>query len=270
MLGGSLAALNQCTDRLDQVVGDDAATAEQVSQTLFALVYALDKSPALVRALANPNRDAASREQVLRQSLESFPAKAVELAAFVVSQRWSHDADLADALEQLGYDAVLLGAQLKGLLKQVESELFELDVMLVSNRDLRTALGDIVAPSQARLVLVDQVFDGQVLPETLLLVRRASTHPRGKGIRTSLGHLGDLVAARRNRLVAVVTTAKALSQAQIDKLSALLENEYGQAIQINVAVDPDMVGGLRIRVGDDVVDGTVVARFVDLKRAIAA
>jgi len=270
MLGGSITSLKACQAELDRQVGGDAAVASQLSAALGSLLDALDGSPALVRALANPNRDVASREQLVRQMMAGLPAKVVDLAAFVVAQRWSQDSDLGDAVEHLALDAALAEAEHLGLLEQLEAELFELDISLVSHRDLRTALGDTVATSAARGKLFDQVFTPSLLPQTSQLVKRMVMHPRGRGIRYSLKFLGDLVAARRQRLVAVVQTARPLSKAQIDRLGAVLSEQYGQQMQMNVAVDPQTVGGLRIRVGHEVVDGTVVARLKDLKRAIAA
>jgi len=270
MLGGSITSLKACQAELDRQMAGDAKVASQFSAALGSLLYALDKSPALVRALANPNRDVGSREQLVRNMMAGMPQKVVDLAAFVATQRWSQDSDLGDAVEHLALDAALAEAEYLGLLEQLESELFELDITLVGNRALRTALGDVVAPSAARGRLVDQVFSKALLPQTVAVVKRVVMHPRGRGIRYSLKFLGDLVAARRERLVAVVQTATPLSKQQVDRLGAVLSEQYGQPMQINVAVDPQMVGGLRIRVGHEVVDGTMVARLKDLKRAVAA
>jgi len=270
MLGGSITSLNACQAELERQVAGNAALASQFSAGLGSLLLALDGSPALVRALANPNRDVASRKRLVQGAMAGLSAKVVDLSTFVVAQRWSQDSDLGDAVEHLALDAALAEAECLGLLEELEAELFELDIALVSHRDLRTALGDTVATAAARGKLLDQVFAQSLLPQTSQLVKRMVMHPRGRGIRYSLKFLGDLVAARRKRLVAVVQTARPLSKTQIDQLGAVLSKQYGQPIQLNVAVDPQTVGGLRIRVGHEVVDGTVVARLKDLKRAIAA
>jgi F-type H+-transporting ATPase subunit delta len=270
MLGGSAASLRASLKALDKTLGQAPAKADLVSGELFALADALDQNRALERALANPNRAADAKQALVRGVLTGHTPAAVDLAATVVAQRWSRDADLADALEHLALDARLGAAEQAGQLDQVEAELFEVDQLLASNRPLRMALGDASAPGEARAALARQVFAPALAPHTLALVERMAAHPRGRGIRRSLQVLGDLIAARRQRLVAVATTAVPLSAAQIKRLAGLLAAEYGRAIQLNVSVDPDVIGGLRIRVGDDVVDGTLLTRITQLRRAIAA
>ncbi|MDR1826030.1 MAG: F0F1 ATP synthase subunit delta [Bifidobacteriaceae bacterium] len=270
MLGGSAASLNQALKALGQALAKAPKDAALVSGELFALVDALDANPALVRALANPNRDAASKVAVVKRIMAGHTAAAVDLAAKVVSLRWSRDSDLADALEHLALDAQMAAAEQAGQLEQVEAQLFEIDQALASHRDLRTALGDVVAAPAARTQLAARVFGQLVLPYTLALFQRVVEHPRGRGIRYSLKVLGDLVADRRRRLVAVAISAVPLADAQIKRLAGILSQEYGRDIQLNVSVDPSVIGGLRIRVGDDVVDGTVLMRFTHLRRAIAA
>ncbi|MCL1898228.1 MAG: F0F1 ATP synthase subunit delta [Micrococcales bacterium] len=269
MLSGSAASLAACDRSLNQLIGTDAELAGQLASGLAALLDALEASPALTRALANPNRDKASRQTLVRTMLAAMPTRVVDFAAQVVGQRWSQDIELIDAVEYLAFDAALAQAENLGLLEKVEAELFELDIYLVSHRDLRTALGDTTASYKAKERLLETGFGDSLEPQTLYLIKRIVKHPRGRGIRYSLKFLGDLVAARRKRLVAVVYSAQPLSQGQIAKLAATLEDQYGQPMQLNLAVDPATVGGLRVRVGDDVVDGTIVARFKQLKRAVA-
>ena len=80
---------------------------------------------------------------------------------------------------------------------------------------------------------------------------------------------GSVAAERRKRLVAAVTSASVLTEAQETRLGALLERAYGRAVQLNVTVDPTVIGGLRIQVGADVVDSTVLSRLADARRRLA-
>jgi F-type H+-transporting ATPase subunit delta len=220
--------------------------------------------------LANPNRDVPSRQRLVLDLAPDAEPWAAEYLASLVGFRWSHDDDLPDAVEVLGFDAALAMLAARGELASVEAELFEVDITLLNHRDLRTALGDTMAEAEDRGRLADQVFAAAISPDAMALFRRMVTHPRGRGIRYSLKVLGDLVANRRSRLVAVVTTAHELTQAQVDRLQAMLAAEYGHKMQLNIAVDATLMGGLRIRVGDDVIDGTTLARFIHLRRAITA
>jgi len=79
-----------------------------------------------------------------------------------------------------------------------------------------------------------------------------------------------MAAARRSRKVAYVSTSHALSDAQINRLESLLTSAYGADMQLNVTVDPAVVGGMRIQVGSDVIDSTCSTRLADAKRRLAS
>ncbi|MDR2564579.1 MAG: F0F1 ATP synthase subunit delta [Bifidobacteriaceae bacterium] len=270
MLGGSAASLAQAKKCLAGVLAKQPKKASRIGDELFALTDALDGDPALARALTNPNREPAAKQLLVRQAMAGHFEPAVDLAAVTAALRWSKDGDLADALEIMAFDANLAAAQAEKLLKQVEAELFDVDAVLRNNRDLRTALGDLVAEPGAKQRLVERVFAKAVLPQTLDLLRRVVSHPRGRGIRYSLQYVGSLVAERRNRLVVAVTSAAPLSGKQTDALAKLLAAKYGRDIQLNVSIDHSVIGGLRVRVGDQVVDGSLLTRFTDLRRDLAA
>jgi F-type H+-transporting ATPase subunit delta len=270
MLGGSAASLAKAKLELNRTLAKGQGQAALIGDELFALTDALDADPALARALTNPNRQAIAKERLVRQAMAGHLAPAVDLAGATAALRWSKDGDLADALELLAFDAKLAEAQAKEILGAVEAELFDADVVLRNHRELRTALGDVVAEPAARVRLIERVFGAAVRPETLYLLTRVVRHPRGRGIRYSLKYVGDLVAERRNRLVVIVTSAVALSEAQAASLAKTLAAGYGRDIQLNVSIDHSVIGGMRIRVGDEVVDGSLFTRFTELRRDLAA
>jgi len=102
------------------------------------------------------------------------------------------------------------------------------------------------------------------------VARRLAAQPRGRRYVAGLGHLSDLIAARRQRAVATVTTASPLTEAQRDRLAAILERAYGRVVQVNTVLDPHVIGGLRIQVGAEVVDATVLSRLADARRRLAS
>jgi F-type H+-transporting ATPase subunit delta len=273
MQAGSGGSLTLAKAELRRVLAEDGRSAGQpalIAAELFALVDALDGDRALPRALTNPNRSAAAKESLVRQAMAGHLPVAVELAAKVSALRWSKEGDLADALEELAFRAALAGAATDDQLRRIESELFEVDAVLRDHRDLRTALGDSVADPAARAELARKVVGTAVGAATMGLIDRAVTHPRGRGVRYSLAFVGDLVAVLRDRQVASVTTAAPLTPSQTAQLTKTLTVQYGRAIQLNVTVDPAVLGGLRIRVGDDVVDGSLLTRFGGIRRELAA
>ena len=132
-----------------------------------------------------------------------------------------------------------------------------------------TQLSDVSTDPQRRAQLVDTLLTGKVDDVTLALARRATTSLRGRRFVATLLWYGEIAAERRRRLVATVTSGSVLSQSQQDRLAGLLERAYGRAVQLNVTVDPAVIGGLRIQVGADVVDSTVLSRLADARRRLA-
>jgi len=76
--------------------------------------------------------------------------------------------------------------------------------------------------------------------------------------------------AKEQRLIASVTSGTVLSDEQMARLGEILQRAYGREVQLNVTVDPQVIGGLRIQVGPDVVDATVLSRLHDARRRLAS
>ena len=170
----------------------------------------------------------------------------------------------------LAFHAVLATAEADGSLARVEEELFRFSRALAGQREVRRTLFDTSVPADARARLVEDILAGRTSPVTLTLAKRLAAAPRGRRYVPALGHLADLIAARRQRQVATVSTATPLSDAQRDRLAEILERAYGRVVQLNVVVDPNVLGGLRVQVGPQVVDATVLARLADARRRLAS
>ncbi|GAA1709503.1 F0F1 ATP synthase subunit delta [Isoptericola hypogeus] len=270
MRGTSAASLAAAQERFEPVLRSAGADAQALGEQLFAVVGALDSSGALRRSLADPSRGAEDKAALAARILAGgFDERVVDLVSGVARSRWSSDADLVDSLERLGVDAVLASAESRGVLETVEDELFRLTRALVGQREARQALSDVSSAPERRAELVDALVAGKVDAVTQALARRATTVPRGRRFVATLTWYGEIAAERRKRLVAAVTSGSVLTEAQEDRLGALLERAYGRPVQLNVTVDPTVIGGLRIQVGADVVDSTVLSRLADARRRLA-
>jgi F-type H+-transporting ATPase subunit delta len=78
-----------------------------------------------------------------------------------------------------------------------------------------------------------------------------------------------IVADHRNLLVATVRVAHELSDADAGRLAGALERQYHKPVHLNVIIDPHVIGGMRVEIGDDVIDGTVSGRLDDARRQLA-
>ncbi|GAA1862123.1 F0F1 ATP synthase subunit delta [Myceligenerans crystallogenes] len=269
MRGTSGASLEAARERFEPVLLAAGADALTIGEQLFAVVEALDESGALRRSLSDPSRGGEDKAGLVAGLLGRFDERVVDLVSGMVRSRWASEGDLVDAVERLAVDATLASAESRGTLETVEDELFRFTRALAGQREARQALSDGTSAPARRRALVDALLGGKADAVTHALALRATLYPRGRRFVPALTWFGEVAAERRKRLVATVTSATVLSQAQEERLAAILERSYGRAVQLNVTVDPAVVGGLRIQVGADVVDSTVLSRLADAQRRLA-
>ncbi len=269
MRGSSGASLTAAQERFEPVLRAAGADALTLGEQLLTLVSALDESAALRRSLADPSREGDAKAGLVAGLLGGFDGRVVDLVSGLARSRWASDADFADAVERLGLDAVLASAEARGALETVEDELFRVSRSLVGQREAKQVLSDATTAPERRVALVDALVGGKVDTATQRLAQRATSSLRGRRFVQTIGWFGEIAAERRKRLVAAVTSATVLTREQEERLGALLHRSYGKPVQLNVTVDPAVVGGMRIQVGADVVDSTVLSRLADAQRRLA-
>jgi F-type H+-transporting ATPase subunit delta len=194
----------------------------------------------------------------------------LQLVTAAVRLRWSTPWDLTDALEDAGDTALFAAADKRHTLDQVEDDLFRLERILDSEGDVAALLDEFTVAPERRIELLDRLVEGKVTDETLALLRHAVASQRKRNITLAIDALLAKAAARRERSVARVISAVPLSDAQQERLAAVLSEIYGRAISVRVALDPDVIGGLVVRVGDEVIDGSIATRFAQARAALAS
>ena len=270
MRGASRVAFAQARDRLSEVVRD-ADIAATVGDELFAVVRLLDREPGLRRALADYTSAPEARTGLVRDLLGSrVSAATLDVVSGLASARWSVPRDLADAAEELAVLATAAGAGGAGNLDDVEDELFRFGRIASGEPELLAALADQRLPDDQKRVLLDQLLSGKVAPASLQLITQAVINPRGRNLEANLADYARLVADWRQRLIAVVRVASDLSESQRQRLTTALSAIYGHGIQLNVVIDPRVVGGVSIQIGDELIDGTLSSRLAALRRQWAA
>ncbi|WP_432483839.1 F0F1 ATP synthase subunit delta [Kineococcus esterisolvens] len=268
--GAARVSVARAQEVLEAQLTAEGADAGRTGEDLFAVTSLLDDSIGLRRALTDPARDGAVKAAFVRSVLGTkvSPA-AVETVAALATGRWSATRDIADACERLAVAAVAAQAERSGHLDALEDELFRFSRTVAGNPALRDALADRTAPAANRAALVSRLLLGRASPEAVQLARRAAAAPRGVRAERLLEEYVTVVARRREQLVAHVVSARPLSEAHRDRLAAVLSRQYGRAIRLNVDIDPELVGGLRVSVGDDVIDGAVSTRLAEARRRLA-
>ena len=269
MRGTSRAAAVAGEHRLATVLSD-GADPDTMADELFAAAALIDRNASLRHALADPSRDGhAKRDLVTGLFTGKVAAAAVDVLGELAAQRWAAERDLPDAVEQLAVDAVLTSAERARDVTRVEDELFRFERIVAGNAELRDMLTNRHGDPQGKASVVVELLSGNVAPQTLLLARQSVLVPRGRQLEQTIGEYLQRAAARREQITAVVTTTTALTADQGRRLRAALAKIYGRDVLLQVVVDPDVMGGIRVRVGDEVVDGTIARRLDEARRHMA-
>ncbi len=255
----SLAAAEQT---LSATTGVTLAAGEQ----LLSAGRAIEGSAQLRGLLADPSLESAEKAGLISTIFGSLDATTTQLLLGIVEARWSDADELLDGIEQIGIRAI---AHASGSAVAIESELFEFSRAVSSNSELELALADKLGDPAAKAALVDTLLAKKVSPATVAIVRHLVQSPRGRRIGVLLGGAASIVADAAGRLVATITSAVPLSATQQKRLADALAARYGREPRLNIVIDPTVIGGLRVQLGDEVVDGTVASRLSDLRLQLA-
>jgi F-type H+-transporting ATPase subunit delta len=241
-----------------------------LADELFSVARVLRGQLTLRRALADPSGKPDDRAALARRLFDGkVSPTAVDLVETIARQRWSHPADLVEATTELATEAALDAADARGELDGVEDELFRFGRIVAADRELSRILGDRQAPAEGKNALLDRLLSGKVSPVTELLLRNVLSAPHVGSADVAIERLSEVASRRRGQSVARVTTAVPLTAAQEQRLSDVLGRLYGREIGLQVTVDPSVLGGLVVRVGDEVIDGSIAHRLEAARRRLA-
>ncbi|MEU9143223.1 F0F1 ATP synthase subunit delta [Streptomyces sp. NPDC048349] len=270
MNGASREALASARERLDALTDNTSVDAAKLAGELAAVTALLDREVSLRRVLTDPAQSGEAKAELAGRLLGGqVGGETLDLVSGMVRSRWSQSRDLVDSLEELANTADLTAAQQTDALDGVEDEIFRFGRIVSSNTELRAALTDRAATAAAKGELLRSLLGGKVDAVTERLVIRLVTQPRGRSLEAGLESLSTLAAERRNRMVATVTSAVPLSDVQRQRLGAVLAKLYGRQMHLNLDVDPAVLGGISVRVGDEVIDGTIADRLAEASRRMA-
>ncbi|CAB5042987.1 MAG: F0F1 ATP synthase subunit delta [Actinobacteria bacterium] len=269
--GSSRSSLVTTRAQLEKLVSQlDAPAAAQVSSELFSIVTVLDSSIALRRALSDFARDEASKVALSKQVFTAISnGQAFTVLATMVGLRWSSPRDIGDVLELLGVETLSVAVEKAAQLEQLESELFAFAQIVSKNPELRATFALRSATEVKKSDLVSALLSGKALQASIDLISFLVDHPRGRNLESGLNEFADIISARKARMIAHVVSASALSPDQVSRLTTALTKMLGHEIRVNVSIEKEVVGGLSIRIADELIDGTVIARLAQADRLLA-
>lgn len=269
--GSSRLSLVATRSQLEKLISSgDASAAAKVSTDLLAIVTVLDSSIALRRALTDFARDTASKVELSKTVFNSIQSgNAFTLLSTMVGLRWSSPRDLADVVELLGVEAATVAVEKSSQLDQLESELFSFSQIVKKNPELRATFALRSNSEIKKSALVSSLLSGKALAATIELISFLADHPRGRNLESGLAEFADIISARKARLIAHVVSANPLTSEQASRLTSALTKMMGHEIRVNVSIEKEVVGGLSIRIADELIDGTLIARLAQADRLLA-
>lgn len=266
MRSASRRALGGLVDRFDTIAKDlDTKALSTLSEELVSVAKLLNGELVVTRYLTVPAEDSAPRVRLIERLLNGKVGDAtLDVMRAAVSERWSANADLVDAIEHVSRQALLEVAERDGKVDEVEDQLFRFSRILDAQPRLGILLGDYTSPVEGRVGLLRKVLQsssGNVNPVVRALLSQTVELLRGEPAEEAVLFLAEVAVARRGEVVAQVSAAAPLSDAQRTRVTEVLSRIYGHPVAVQLQIDAELLGGLLISVGDEVIDGTLKSRL---------
>lgn len=262
------SATRSATTAVHAVLSKSLPASLTTAEALFGASAVIASSTQLRSTLSNPAIDSGEKQKLVADIFgKGFDKDALTLVAAATAQRWSSGHDLVDGIEDLGLRAAASSVKESGV---IEGEIFGFARAVSSDAELELALGSKLGNPDAKSALASTLLkNAKAQPATVAIVSALVRSPRGRRIGALLRHAATTIADQAGRIVASVTSAQPLSEAQLSAVAKTVKGVYGRDAVLNVVVDAKAIGGARIQVGDHVIDGSVAATLSDLRVQLA-
>ena len=237
-----------------------------LSADLFQVVDVLESSSMLRRSLVDPGAPEEARRSLVHGVFDGkISEAAVSVVAEAAAVRWPGPRTLLAAMERQAVRAELLRSDAQEQLEETEDELFRFARLVKSNPDLQDALSNRSVPVDQREELVRRLLTGKATEATITLATRGVMARERTFDHTLEGYVA-LAAEQKNRVIATVRVAKPLGEEQVTRLQAALSQQVGRPVFVQLIVDEQVLGGVRVELGDEVIEGTVASKLEDVRR----
>ncbi len=264
----SLAALRAAVE--SSLVSKGAADALSLAADLSTARAALDSSSGLRRALTDPARSSEAKSALVKDLFgKVISPSALSLIEQAAALRWSTGGDLTDAIEVITIVCRAISAEVAGESDALEGEILAIVRSIAASAELRQGLNDPKYTVDAKQRLIASLFSGSIAGSTAKVLENVVASLRGRNVERTLAHYSHVILARKERTVAHVKSAVRLDGERLSRLGAALERALGRKIRVDVEVDPLVMGGISVRIGDELIDGTVVNRLMEVSRSLA-
>ena len=260
----SRASLLKVVEQFDSVVsGSDADALTRLADDLVAAAKLFRGEALLARHLADPSAGAEPRVQLVERVLSAKVSDAaLDILKTAAAQRWSSTSDLIHGVQHVARLALLVRAETEGQIEDVEDQLFRFSRMLDAQPRLITLLSEYTAPLDGRIALLNDVLARRASKNAADLLRQTIELLHGERADEVIRDIANLAVSRRGEVVAHVRAAAQLTETQQSRLTELLTRIYNHPVALQLDVDPELLGGLTISVGNEVIDGSLSSKLL--------
>ncbi|MFA7497534.1 MAG: F0F1 ATP synthase subunit delta [Leucobacter sp.] len=244
-----------------------ALRAEQSAGTgpeLLQVANQLEANPALAAVLGDATAAAESKSQLVARLFAGIGSDARGVLTAAVTGRWSNAGEFVEGVEELGIRSAALHTP------SLSDELLAVADLVDRDHDLELSLASKLVAAEGKVSLITRLLDGKISSETLAVVQQLVANSRGRRLDVSLRRAARVAADEGGSELATVTVAAPLSADQQNRLAAALERSAGRPVKVTTVIDPELIGGIRVQIADDVIDGSIRSRLDDLRQQLAA
>lgn len=218
----------------------------------------------LAAALGDATAEATDKTQLVSRLFGGLSDDARAVLTAASAARWSNPDEFVEGVEELGIRAAALSDS------ALADELLAVADLVDRDHELELSLGSKLIATEGKLSLVNTLLASHVSAVALAVVRQLVANPRGRRLDAALRRSAQVASDQGGSELATVTVAQPLNAQQQERLTSALERSVGRPVKVTTIVDPELLGGIRVQIADDVIDGSVRARLDDLRQQLAA